>query len=558
MTSEPHAFLTIDHGAATASIALIGRVAGTWRLIGSLALPAGAEMDAAIDLLVVRVLTADPELASALGLVGIARDELPRFEVRSRRPRRLAVVAGAERTLSRLLATAGRSGWRATGASAETTDPLAMSRLLLDHGIDAILVGAGDPPRADERSAIRELAALVAAIAFRRPNVPIILSGAMSEALDEFGDVSTRSGPIMLAPAATVAGAPPRGRRGFPAIAASTNGVDAAGASRPDPLAELLLEVAMPTDDPRRAIGPATQALADVLHRRVETIILGHDAGVRAAAEPSVGGVTREVRLAVVPAAAVAPDEPDDAIVDGVLVWSTVPSDRHRIRDRMRELRIAPWADAAGDGAALRMAAARAALVRLAAATTDFEGAPPDLVVCGGGVWSAVPAPTVALAHVDVLRRTGASQFALDHARLLGTLGAIPDPTERLTVIGDLIDDLLAPLGSVVIPSGLRSGRSAGSVLVHAGGGVSELDLVPGGLELVDLPPGETAVAEFRFRDRVKLGTRGRHFAVDVAGGLGGLLVDLRDVPLRLPDRADRRRDLLAAWQAALWQGFDS
>ena len=37
MTSEPHAFLTIDHGAATASIALIGRVAGTWRLIGSLA-----------------------------------------------------------------------------------------------------------------------------------------------------------------------------------------------------------------------------------------------------------------------------------------------------------------------------------------------------------------------------------------------------------------------------------------------------------------------------------------------------------------------------------------
>ena len=45
MTSEPHAFLTIDQGAATASIALIGRVAGTWRLIGSLAFPAGAAID---------------------------------------------------------------------------------------------------------------------------------------------------------------------------------------------------------------------------------------------------------------------------------------------------------------------------------------------------------------------------------------------------------------------------------------------------------------------------------------------------------------------------------
>jgi hypothetical protein len=431
-----------------------------------------------------------------------------------------------------------------------------MSRLLLDHDIDAILVGASDPPRSDERSAIRELAALVAAVAVRRPDLPIVLSGAMSEALDEFGDVAARSGPIVLAPAA-LERSPARSRRGLPMIAPSAEPTEPAETTG-DPLSELLLEVAMPADDPRRSIGLATQALADVLHRRVETIILGHDAGVRAAAEPSVGGVKHEVRLAVVPAAAVAPDEPDDAIVDGVLLWSTVPSDRHRIRDRMRELRIAPWADAAGDGAALRMAAARAALVRLAAATTDFDQAPPDLVVCGGGVWSAVPAPTVALAHVDVLRRTGASQFALDHARLMGTLGAIPDATERLTVMGDLVDDLLAPLGSVVIPSGLRSGRSAGSVLVHAGGGVSELDLVPGGLELVDLPPGETAVAEFRFRDRVKLGARGRHFAVDVAGGLGGLLVDLRDVPLRLPDRADRRRDLLAAWQAALWQGFDT
>lgn len=557
MTSDPHAFLTIDHGAATVSIALIGRVAGTWRLVGSLALPARADLDAAIDLLVARVRAADADLAEALGVTGLDGDDLPRFEVRSRRPKRLAVVAGAERTLSRLMTTAARSGWRPTGASAETTDPLAMSRLLLDYDIDAILVGASDPPRADERSAIRELAALVAAIAVRRPEVPIILSGAMSETLDEFGDVSARAGPIVLAPPAGSDTSGGRLRRPLSAVTAATNGED--GETSADPLGELLLGVAMPNDDPRRAVGPATQALADVLHRRVESIILGHDASVRAAAEPSIGGMGKPVRLSVVPAAAVAPDEPDDAIVDGVLLWSTVPSDRHRIRDRMRELRIAPWADAAGDGAAVRMAAARAALVRLVAATADVDhGPPPDLVVCGGGVWSAVPAPTVALAHVDVIRRPGASQYALDHARLLGTLGAIPDPAERMTVIADLVDDLLAPLGSVVIPSGLRSGRSAGSVLVHVGDGMSELDLVPGGLELVDLPPGETAVAEFRFRDRVKLGARGRHFAVDVAGGLGGLLVDLRDVPLRLPDRADRRRDLLAAWQAALWQGSDT
>ena len=78
-------------------------------------------------------------------------------------------------------------------------------------------------------------------------------------------------------------------------------------------------------------------------------------------------------------------------------------------------------------------------------------------------------------------------------------------------------------------------------------------DLVPGGLEVVDLAPGEIATAELHFRDAVRLGTRGRKFAIDVSGGLGGLLIDLRDVPLRLPSRQDRRRELLDAWQESLW-----
>ena len=537
--TQPHAFLTIDHGSATVSVALIGRAGGAWRLIGSLAIPAGAELDPAIDLLVARTIAADPAIAHGLGIVDLAREAFPILEVRSRRPRRLAVVAGSERTLTGLVATAGRSGWRAAGASTESTDPLAMTRLLLDRSVEAIVVGAGDPPRADERGAIRELATLVAAVAVRRPDVPVILSGSMSEALDVFGDVGARPGEIVLAPAAL----------------RTTGPVEPDAA---DPLGDLLLELALPADDPRRALGTGTRTLAELLDRRIEAIILGHDAAARAVAVPGSGGQPSTVRLAVVPSAAVAPDDPDDAVVDGIIAWSTMPTDRHRLRDRMRELRIAPWSDAAGDGAALRMAAARAALVRLKEATTRFDDGPvPDLVVAASGVWTSVPAPAVALAHIDVLRRPGASQYALDHARLLGPLGAIPDAGERKVLFMDLVDDLLAPLGSVVTPAGLRAGRALGSVVVHARDGISELELTPGGLELVDLPPGSTAVAEFKFRERVRLGGRGRHFAIDVAGGLGGLMVDLRDVPLKLPDRADRRRDLLAAWQSSLWAGSE-
>ena len=71
---------------------------------------------------------------------------------------------------------------------AQTTDPLAMSRLLLDGSIDAVLVGGSDPPAADERAAIGELAALVAAIAGRRPERLIVLAGGMAERLVELGD----------------------------------------------------------------------------------------------------------------------------------------------------------------------------------------------------------------------------------------------------------------------------------------------------------------------------------------------------------------------------------
>lgn len=537
MTADPRAFLTIDRGAATTAIACIGHVAGAWRLLGSLAIPAVADDERAIELLQARIAAGDPRIAAATGISAatgvVAADVLPRVEARSRRPGRLAIVAGSDRSLAALTACAARSGWHISGASVQSTDPLAMTRLLADRSVDAILAGADDPPGADERGALRELAALVAAAAARVPTVPVILAGAMSEGLAAFGDMNGRPGEVLLGPSA-------RADDGWP-------------------LVQLLIGAALAPDDGRRAVAAATQSLADVLDRRVETVVLGHDAAVRVIAGPAGGaGADDGPRTAIVPTAAVAPDEPDDSVVDGVAVWMTIAADRHRIRDRMRELRIAPWSDAAGDGAALRMAAARAALARLDVATAAIGAVvPPDLVITASGAWTGVPAPAVALAVVDVVRRPGASQIAMDHARLLGPLGAIGDAAERRAVLADLADDLLVPLGTVVTPAGLRAGRSAGTLRVHGPSGDGSLDLIPGGLELVDLPPGESATAEFKFRDTVRLGTRGRHFAIDVTGGLGGLLVDLRDVPLRLPERADRRRDLLAAWQGALWAGGD-
>ena len=534
MTSEPRAFLTLDAGAATIAAALIGRIGGRWRLVGSLSMPAGADVDTVVTALGDRAVRADPALGTALDLHLGHAAELPRLEVASHPPRRMAVIAASERALGPLVAAASRSGWRTVTASAESTDPLAMSALLLDRAVTGILVGAGDPPATDERRALGELAALVAAVVGRRPEMTVVLAGGMAEHLGVFGDVANRPGEVLLGPAAV---------RGAPG----------------GPLAELLIEVAFPLDDARRSLGPGAMALAEVLDRRVDVVEIGYDAGTRAAATPSIGGGPPVLDLAIVPTAALAPEDPDDVVVDRVGLWSTWGADRHRLRDRLRELRIAPWADATGDGAMLRMAAARASLGRLAEWTPEWADRPPaDLVVATGGAWAVAPAPAVSLALVDVLRRPGAGQFALDHARILAPLGSIPDEGERRAMIADLIDDLLAPLGTIVTPAGMHAGRSAGSVEVRGATGSTRLDLMPGGLALIDLPPGSSAVAEFRFRDTVRLGARGRHFAIDVTGGLGGLMIDLRDVPLRLPERADLRGELLDSWQTTVAAGRDA
>jgi hypothetical protein len=530
VTRDPRAFFALDVGAATVSAALVARLAGRWRLLGTLALPAAVGGATACRTLLDRLVEVDPGMAAAIGADPDAVERIPTVAVRSGRPRQLAVVAGSERALAPLARTAVGAGWSVRQGSAASLDPLAMSRLLLDSDVDAVLAGAGDPPGADERGALPELAALVAAVAERRPELTIVLAGALTDELARFGDVAARPGEVLLG-------------------AAATSGLG---------LGELLNELALPPDDSRRAAIVGIGALAELTARRVEYVEIGFEAGVRAIADPTLGRDEPVVRSAVVTAAALVPPEPDDAVLDRVLGWSTLPLDRHRLRDRLRELRINPWAGAAGEGAALRLAAARAALGRLLESTEQLHaGAPADLVVAGGGAFAVAPGPAVTLALADVLRRPGATQYAYDHARLLGPLGSIADPDERRTVLADLADDLLVPLGSVVTPAGLRSGRSAGRLVLHADAGDTELDLVPGGLELVDLAPGQTAVADFRFRDSVRLGGKGRQFEVEVAGGLGGLLVDLRDVPLKLPERHDRRREQLSAWQATMWAGLD-
>jgi len=535
VTTVPRALLAIDSGAATTSVALLGKPHDRWRLLGSAAAPAGTPSEVLAGLVASRLVRADLALADHLGISITSIDDLPRLEARSSVPETLAVFGASGRAVRLLEAVAARTPFRIRAASPESHDPREMTELALRPDVTAILVGASDPPGPDERGWLDDLAGLVGAVARRRPELRVVLAGPIAARpawAEGIGNAAPESADQR------VFEAPPLGLRSGP----------------DEPLREILERLIPGTTDPRQMSVRAALSLADGLDRRVELLDIGLDGGVRAMAAPGVADEGPSVVAVRTAQAALVPVDIDDAAVDAVLAWTTGSLDRHRMGDRLLDLRAQPWADAAGDGARLRLSAARAALTRLAARSHDIGAmASPDVTVVAGGAFAVAPARAVAMAVADTIRRPGATQLALDHARLLGPIGTIDDPDERRGLILDLADDLLAPIGSLVVVGGVPASRRGAGRLTLDGDRHGRHDLPGGDVAFVDLAPGDQALATLEFRDAVRFGHRARRVAVPVSGGVAGLAVDLRDVPLRLPERRDRRRAALAEWGELAW-----
>jgi hypothetical protein len=107
---------------------------------------------------------------------------------------------------------------------------------------------------------------------------------------------------------------------------------------------------------------------------------------------------------------------------------------------------------------------------------------------------------------------------------------------------------------TIVIGEGRVAGRAPVAMRVTSHLARQDVELPAGEVHVLDLPPGVPARVELASRETGLLGLRSRRVAVEVTGGLGGLLVDTRDVPLRLPDRAERRRAQLETWEQPVWR----
>ena len=219
-------------------------------------MPAGADVEAVVSVLGDRAVAADPVAGRGARPAASARaDDLPRLEVASHPPRTLAVVAASERALAPLVAAASRSGWRTVGGERRDDRPAGDDDAAPRAGGHGVLVGAGDPPAADERRALGELAALVAAVAGRRPELhghPRRRDGRAPGAFGDVGDAAPARSCSARRPSAAMPGGP---------------------------LADLLVELALPPDDARRALGagrgragrrprPAGRRRRDRLRRR--------------------------------------------------------------------------------------------------------------------------------------------------------------------------------------------------------------------------------------------------------------------------------------------------
>jgi hypothetical protein len=447
-----------------------------------------------------------------------------------------ATVAAASEIVGPLDKEAGQSklaGPRSASAgvavprdpeSADPVEPVASNR-------------AGGPAERswDDAPAVGESAAEEPAGEVDAPHPPDLHEGAVSAVADQIAEADPATPHILLAPDAE-AGQP-------------------AGSS----LQQVLEGLRVLPNDSRSGIVRSIESLAYVLDRSIEIVEIGLQGGLWARSEPS-GQDRYAVSTAhtCLASASFAPESPSEEVIDGVLAWSTTVLDRHRAMDRLVDLRLMPWGEADGDGALFRLAAAKAACGRLVDASPEMNDQPlPELLVAAGGVFCMLPPSVVALALADLVRRPGVSHLAMDEARILGPLGTIENEAERRRLMTDLADDILMPLGSLILPAGIKPGRSAGRLRLRNGASTSEIELHPGSVQVIDLPPGRTGRADLEFRDAVRLPKRARHFSIEVGGGLGGLLVDLREIPMRISDRPDSRRAALEAWQRGMWPESD-
>lgn len=507
-------------------------------MLAATAAPAGVDPEALLEDLAWRVARTDAAVAGSMaGWQGWAR-----LEVRSTRPPRACLVAASVETGVLLEHAFAGAGWQvAASLFGPAPDLIALGEACLDASVDAVVVGGREAAAQEERDHARLLWPRAGSLARLRDDLAVIACGPFVDRPEGIPDERLFSLPE---PDAVPMTADSRLRQAAAQVGAHL-------VYRAEPL----------VPDSRAALRTSISSLAVLLGNRVEGIDVGASAGTR-----TLSSADGEMRHAVLATAGLLPTRilSDDEAAEAVLRWSTLTGDPAAPIDRLRELTLHPWSAIDGDGMRLRLAALRAALERMQERWMLAWGkggraddAIADVVVLSGGGFAMLPAAASALAVADTMRHPGAFAILHDHAGVLAPLGALPVEGDRRRLLADLMDDCLLPVGSALLTGAPGGHHDGGKLVISSPLGGSEHPLEPDQVRFLDLPPGIVARLAVDPGTGAVMGVKGRRLQLELSGGLGGLLVDTRPIPLELPSGTEQRRAVLEAWEAAAWIGSE-
>jgi len=174
-------------------------------------------------------------------------------------------------------------------------------------------------------------------------------------------------------------------------------------------------------------------------------------------------------------------------------------------------------------------------------------------ILAGGGAVSDAPTPGQSLLLLlDALQPVGITSIILDQNNLLPLLGAAAE-SNYLLPVQILESGAFMSLGTIVsVISSASYGTPVIRVrLTYEDGSDARAEVKFGGLEMLPLGMGQTARLTLQPLHRSDVGNGpGRNAAVQVAGGVMGVVIDARGRPLALPEDPVRRRELFKKW---LW-----
>lgn len=174
-------------------------------------------------------------------------------------------------------------------------------------------------------------------------------------------------------------------------------------------------------------------------------------------------------------------------------------------------------------------------------------------ILAGGGAVSDAPTPGQSLLLLlDALQPVGITSIIIDQNNLLPLLGAAAE-FNPLMPVQVLESGAFMSLGTIVSVISLASHGMPvlRARLTYEDGTEANVEVKFGGLEIIPLAAGQTARLALHPLQRSDIGNGpGRNAAVQVIGGVMGVVIDARGRPLALPEDPVRRRELFKKW---LW-----